>query len=323
MALTKLLTAQWLKDRYLVGIDLTDDDNQPYPDDHYQDSIDAAISQIEATYDISLRRPREYEHTERHDGNTLSSPAWYLKHTRHRPITELISFSIQFGNYPSTAIPLSWVHVVSARAGQIQIIPGPEGFRHPYLVGNTPLLGADILGARNYLPGWIKLKYKAGFEKTLAGTVSGASGQKIVTYTPGSATDSAIQELQEGDHVYVNSTFYRVSDVISSTSFEVSDNLAETWSSETCVAYQYDPLLLQAVGLTAALGILDTAGDLILGAGISSKSISIDGLSESISSTSGVENSGYGARINQYRKRLEDIRKVLLRRYKRMQMMVV
>lgn len=60
--------------------------------------------------------------------------------------------------------------------------------------------------------------------------------------------------------------------------------------------------LLMLIGWQASMLPLDTAGDLIAGAGIASKSVSIDGLSTSISTTSSATNAGYGARILSYGK---------------------
>lgn len=56
--------------------------------------------------------------------------------------------------------------------------------------------------------------------------------------------------------------------------------------------------LINLTGKLATFGPLGIAGDLILGAGIAAQSIGVDGLSQSISSTSSATNAGYGARIN-------------------------
>jgi len=58
--------------------------------------------------------------------------------------------------------------------------------------------------------------------------------------------------------------------------------------------------LLDFIGKMASINAFHIAGDLILGAGIASQSIGIDGLSESISTTSSATNAGYGARIEGY-----------------------
>jgi len=58
--------------------------------------------------------------------------------------------------------------------------------------------------------------------------------------------------------------------------------------------------LINAIGMLAAINVFHIMGDLILGAGIASQSIGIDGLSQSISTTSSATNAGYGARIIGY-----------------------
>lgn len=58
--------------------------------------------------------------------------------------------------------------------------------------------------------------------------------------------------------------------------------------------------IVEAIGKTAAINVFHIAGDLILGAGIASFSLGLDGLSQSISTTSSATNAGYGARITGY-----------------------
>lgn len=67
------------------------------------------------------------------------------------------------------------------------------------------------------------------------------------------------------------------------------------------------PVLKDLVGKYASFGPLNIAGDLIAGAGIAAQSLSIDGLSQSISTTSSATNAGYGARILQYEKEIKSI----------------
>lgn len=80
--------------------------------------------------------------------------------------------------------------------------------------------------------------------------------------------------------------------------------------------------ILEAVCMMAAMGPLNIAGDLLGGAGIASKTLSIDGLSESISTTSSPENAGYGARIIQYKKQLDERMRILRTRYRGIAMSV-
>jgi len=69
------------------------------------------------------------------------------------------------------------------------------------------------------------------------------------------------------------------------------------------------------IGMLASLFILNPAGDQIAGAGIASSSLSLGGLSQSISTTSSATNSGYGARIIQYTKQIDRLVKQLKNDY--------
>jgi hypothetical protein len=74
----------------------------------------------------------------------------------------------------------------------------------------------------------------------------------------------------------------------------------------TCGFENLPTNLKNMIGMVASFGPLNIFGDLIVGAGIASTSLSIDGLSQSINSTSSATNSGYGARIGQYEKRIKE-----------------
>lgn len=68
-------------------------------------------------------------------------------------------------------------------------------------------------------------------------------------------------------------------------------------------------LVQEAVNKRAACGILNVWGDLIIGAGIASQSVSIDGVSQSIGTTQSAMFGGASARIQSY---TDDLTKVLL-----------
>lgn len=69
------------------------------------------------------------------------------------------------------------------------------------------------------------------------------------------------------------------------------------------------------IGMTAAIGPFNIAGDMIAGAGIATKSIGIDGLSQSIGTTASATNAGYGARIIEYQKEIKAMLPSLKRYY--------
>lgn len=82
-------------------------------------------------------------------------------------------------------------------------------------------------------------------------------------------------------------------------------------------------LLKELIYKKACIGILQTFGDLILGAGIANQSISIDGLSQSIGTTQSAMYGGASARINDYRKDIEDAIPVLRQKYGSIRMVVL
>jgi hypothetical protein len=59
-------------------------------------------------------------------------------------------------------------------------------------------------------------------------------------------------------------------------------------------------IINHTIGLLAAVQALIVGGNLVLGAGIASQSISLDGLSQSIQTTASAENSTYSATIKEY-----------------------
>lgn len=69
------------------------------------------------------------------------------------------------------------------------------------------------------------------------------------------------------------------------------------------------------LSLAASFNILNPAGDLVVGAGIASKSFSFDGFSQTVNTTSSAENSAYSSRLIQYRKEMNVLRGQLQARY--------
>jgi len=67
------------------------------------------------------------------------------------------------------------------------------------------------------------------------------------------------------------------------------------------------------IGMLAAIYTFNIAGDIVLGAGIAAQSLSIDGLSQSVQTTSSAENSAYSARIIQYAKLIKEMKASVLK----------
>lgn len=81
--------------------------------------------------------------------------------------------------------------------------------------------------------------------------------------------------------------------------------------------------LYELVYKKATISILQVWGDLILGAGIASQSVSIDGLSQSIGTTQSAMFGGASARCDEYRKDIDRLLPALKSKYTGIKMIVV
>lgn len=86
-----------------------------------------------------------------------------------------------------------------------------------------------------------------------------------------------------------------------------NSNIPNYWTIRYCTGFQKPPQdLVMFVANLASFNIFNIMGDLILGAGIASQSIGIDGLSQSINSTASAENTAFGGRIHAVRECLKE-----------------
>lgn len=335
MPLNQITTVEWLKSVFMYGITTTDDQGEPYGDELWHHSIDSAIAMAEAAFDVNLTSHRRAVFTERKDSQEWTTSTWSLLHVNKRPLSKVRRLVVQWGNREAATLPNSWVLIASKAAGQIQLVPGGDGFSSIGLaLQGIPWAGSEGFH-QGYIPGWYSVEFESSFEFRLDGqaSVDVDTNEYLVTLEDGPNDDDetvsprAASQLRTGHWIVFDddetATAYRVQRIKSDTEFVLSGAVPSNVTDSTVTVLAYDPLLIDFVGLTAALLPLDTAGDLIIGAGISSLSLSMDALSQSISTTSGVENSGYGARALQYVKRLDSTIKRLTRRYRAINMMVV
>ncbi len=54
MSLNSIITPQFIKDTYALGVDLTLDDGSPYPDILYSQAIDSSIATLELELGIQF-----------------------------------------------------------------------------------------------------------------------------------------------------------------------------------------------------------------------------------------------------------------------------
>lgn len=227
-----IISAQEVRETFLFGLDLSDDDGNDMPDSLIEFYIRGAQDWLETQLGGLSLSPIEIER-EAHDYyiNDYASYS-FLKLWRY-PVTCVSSLGLQFPLAEQVLeFDPSWYRI-EGHAAQANLVPTAGTFSS-LLLGQGGSFLPLLYQGLDFVPAIFRVSYSAGFPK---GTVP--------------------------------------------------------------------PSLIEIIGMKAALGPLNIAGDLIAGAGIASRSISMDGLSQSVGTTSSATNAGYGARIIQYTKEID------------------
>lgn len=164
----------------------------------------------------------------------------------------------------------------------------------PILQTNYPVRESlSMIGMLNkmeqivYPQGWLFCEYD---------TLMGQGKRRISVVPTGSSTRGNAEIILTG--------------ITSQVGMQRFNMIPDYWRIQYITGWDIDQMpmdLINVVGMVASFGPLGIAGDLILGsAGIASQSLSIDGLSQSISTTASATNAGYGARIIQYEKQIKE-----------------
>lgn len=227
----QILSVDDLKTRYLFGIDMRDDNGNPFSDSLFEHYIRAAVAKAEQLLDLPIITRTIVD--ERHDFYRRDYAQYLFVKTEQSPIIDVTEFRIVLpSNTQIVTFPTDWLQV-ERLSGQIQVVPG-DGATGVLAVGSTGAWLPLVYGWTDFIPQIFRISYTAGF----------------------------------ADGVPAN--------------------------------------IVDIIGKLASFGPLGVAGDLILGAGIASESIGLDGVNTAVTTTQSATNAGYGARINQYRRELAD-----------------
>lgn len=114
-----------------------------------------------------------------------------------------------------------------------------------------------------------------------------------------------------GDGVAQTTNAFVYNGMTFNLSFFASDYIPNYWKVNYCTGWENGEIpmdLLDAVGKLATMQLLAITGDLIFGAGIGNQSISIDGISQTYSTTKGGGKGAFSGRIQQIKDELlEDL----------------
>lgn len=273
-----LMPPAWLREQFLAGIDLTDQNGQPYPDSFYERAIRQALAYAEQRLgiDIIIRQRNGERHSQYYEDRN----AFYPIKLNHGPLLAVEEVKVYFGNQQIMLIPLSWVLVSSYRFADIKLVP----------VSGAPQISNVILWPgmwnRSLNPAAWRVTYTSGFYfRTGTATVTSPDDSFTVTL-PATLEDSdynvwyQLVDPDEADADIAVTTEETLPGEFTARLSDVpSEPLTVRWYASTIPED-----LLQYIGLQAAIGILPMLGSNIIGSGLGSRSISQDGLSQSFSS---------------------------------------
>jgi hypothetical protein len=160
-----LVTVEKLKQVYLYGIDIRDNDGNELPDDVYQQYIDNAVSMLEHYLDISITPV--IDHEEYRDYRVNDYADWGFYYLNNYPAMcikkmELVYFRDEDGE-PEVIqqIPNQWIRLQS-HDGIVRLIPNAR-FPANLQVGQTGNYFPEILRAK-MVPHLWRITYDYGFE---------------------------------------------------------------------------------------------------------------------------------------------------------------
>lgn len=315
MAILDTLTPEWLKATFLAGVDLTLDDDTPYDDRVFSDSLEAAVRTLERELSIQIDPCVFLRET--HDGHREDNQSWWPFRLDFRPLIGVRAFRLKYGGYDATVLPDTWLRVVSYEHGQMHVLPGPGTAVIKFAPG-IPLFHGGIW-SEVYVPGLFELDYEAGFQSDSGSVVvpEGETDVAVTFVTPMRLVPYDIKLTVPPGGAAFGVTSARVVER-SADGFKIRVSPAPV-GGDPSIAWSINTVpadMKRAIGLMAAMLPLDIAGDLIAGAGIANFSKGVDGLSMSIGTTASPTNSGYGARVLQFAKELKTLLPALRARYR-------
>ena len=158
-AYEQIMTIDELKQFYLFGLDLTNDDGVEYPDSLYAHYIQKGIADLEMDLDIKVT-PTHVE--DRYDWYRQDYQAYGFVKLKKAPVIQVEEVSLEYpaGSNIITFDP-TWIRL-DREGGTIQILPARGTFTQ-FLISAAGGFLPIVFGGADYIPDLIKVTYFAGF----------------------------------------------------------------------------------------------------------------------------------------------------------------
>jgi hypothetical protein len=157
------VTAAYLQEDYLFGLELLDDTGNPYPDSFYEHAIIRAASKLETVCQIRLT-PRTII-DEPHDYHVNDYQMFSFIKLWAAPVISVEQVRIVFPTSVEGVIfPKGWVKL-DKNGGQIQLIPTAGTLSQVIMGQGGSYLPMIYHGGLSYLPQLFHIDYTSGFEE--------------------------------------------------------------------------------------------------------------------------------------------------------------
>ena len=149
-----------VKNQYLFGIDLSDSQGNPLPEELFVHYMNAAIDYLSNLLDITIGETEFM--AERHDYIRNDYQNWGFIQLQHNPVKEIKGLRLTYGNRPSVEIPLDWIQL-DKLTGQITLFPS-AGSANSLIIGQTGML-FGFQSQWDYAPQLWEVDYVAGIDE--------------------------------------------------------------------------------------------------------------------------------------------------------------
>lgn len=309
-----ILTVQWVKDVFLQGIDLTDENGVAFPEELYRSALRSAVDSLEQLLDIVID-PIEVK-GERHDMTDRGRQACWPFYLKRRPLNAINAAKMKFGNQYILIMPTVWITSMNDEQSYVHLIPQEEGTATAQQV----IIAPSTFMRYDYMPGWYSFDYTAGF-RVYTGTTTFAIAEqsKAVTFSAGEqfkdsgyfCTFSLVGPNAADADIVPYPTDKLDAGMTVKLSRGPANALTVRWYITDCASN-----MRQLIGMRAARPALVAAGNLVLGAGVMSRTTGLDGLSQSTQTTKSAIGGAYAGIIKDHEAQEENILQGLRRKYR-------
>lgn len=346
-------TAEWLIKGFLTGLDLTDDDGRFYPPEVFDSAITSAIAWAESILAIRIHKETvvaridasgsslyEFPPIKLPDAfvNSITSVNWKLGNSqtvlpwpidwfvKRGNVIQMIPAATgnsqqNITNYPLYAQAIALMNCGTAALWEVTYEAGVETAGEIEAFTQTVSTSAGSWAPNFYV--WDELTITLPTAASVARTFK-VYGWRKEDGKPfdGESRLSTLYDAETvtipigGTTVTTQNAWSQVTRVTWTgwTQDPVANITMSGWDNDPS-GIDIDRDLMALIGKYASIHILNTAGDLIIGAGIANKSTSVDGISAAVGTTSSPTNAGYGARILQLQKEIKQLEPILWNKY--------